>query len=156
MNYFVNNREVIKGLAINTSTTSDPTFTEMCTTSEVGLTTDLDEKDFYIFCDAIKRSIITGAKLSIDCTVKLDINNVAIQSVLGNVHDLIVNGSVAQFNNVEVQFELLETVKSGVLTYKKYQVPVVMKFSDLGGSAEDEGEFALEMIINGKGTVVTA
>lgn len=155
MNYFVNNREVIKGLAINTSTTSSPTFTEMCTTSEVGLTTDLDEKDFYVFCDAIKRSIVTGAKLSIDCTVKLDINNVAIQSVLGNIHDLIVNGSVAQFNNITAQFELLETVKSGVLTYKKYQVPVVMKFSDLGGSAEDEGEFALEMVINGKGTVVT-
>ena len=153
MNYFVNNREIIKGLAINTGTTSDPTFTEMCTTSEVGLTTDLDEKDFYVFCDAIKRSIITGAKLSIDCTVKLDINNVAIQSVLGNVHDLIVNGSVAQFNNITAQFELLETVKSGVLTYKKYQVPVVMKFSDLGGSAEDEGEFALEMIINGKGQI---
>lgn len=155
MNYFVNNREVIKGLAINTSTTSSPTFTEMCTTSEVGLTTDLDEKDFYVFCDAIKRSIVTGAKLSIDCTVKLDINNAAIQSVLGNVHDLIVNGSVAQFNNITAQFELLETVTSGVLTYKKYQVPVVMKFSDLGGSAEDEGEFALEMVINGKGTVVT-
>lgn len=155
MNYFVNNREVIKGLAINTSTTLSPTFTEMCTTSEVGLTTDLDEKDFYVFCDAIKRSIVTGAKLSIDCTVKLDINNVAIQSVLGNVHDLIVNGSVAQFNNITAQFELLETVTGGVLTYKKYQVPVVMKFSDLGGSAEDEGEFALEMVINGKGTVVT-
>lgn len=154
MNYFVNNREVIKSLAINTGTTSAPTFTEMCTTSEVGLTTDLDEKDFYVFCDAIKRSIITGAKLSIDCTVKLDINNVAIQSVLGNVHNLIVNGSVAQFNNITAQFELLETVASGVLTYKKYQVPVVMKFSDLGGSAEDEGEFALEMVINGKGQIV--
>ena len=153
MNYFVNNREVIKSLAINTGTTSDPTFTEMCTTSEVGLTTDLDEKDFYVFCDAIKRSIITGAKLSIDCTVKLDINNVAIQSVLGNVHNLIVNGSVAQFNNITAQFELLETVAGGVLTYKKYQVPVVMKFSDLGGSAEDEGEFALEMVINGKGQI---
>lgn len=153
MNYFVNNREVIKSLAINTGTTADPTFTEMCTTSEVGLTTDLDEKDFYVFCDAIKRSIVTGAKLSIDCTVKLDINNVAIQNVLGNVHNLIVNGSVAQFNNITAQFELLETVKSGVLTYKKYQVPVVMKFSDLGGSAEDEGEFALEMVINGKGQI---
>lgn len=153
MNYFVNNREVIKSLAINTGTTSNPTFTEMCTTSEVGLTTDLDEKDFYVFCDAIKRSIITGAKLSIDCTVKLDINNVAIQNVLGNVHNLIVNGSVAQFNNITAQFELLETVASGVLTYKKYQVPVVMKFSDLGGSAEDEGEFALEMVINGKGQI---
>jgi len=31
-----------------------------------------------------------------------------------------------------------------------------MKFSDLGGAAEDEGEFALEMVINGKGVVITA
>ena len=32
---------------------------------EVGLTTDFG-KNFYVFCDAIKRSIITGAKMSID------------------------------------------------------------------------------------------
>ena len=60
-NWFVNNREVIKGLSINTGTTGNPTYTPMCTTSEVGLTTDLEEKDFYVFCDAIKRSIVTGA-----------------------------------------------------------------------------------------------
>lgn len=155
MNWWVNNRQVIQNLALNTSATSTPTFTNLCTTSEVGLTTDLEEKDFYIFCDAIKRSIVTGAKLSIDCTVKLDINNTAIQSVLGNVHALIENGEVAQFNNVLVQFELLEGVNNNVLTYKKYQVPVVLKFSDLGGASEDEGEFSLEMVINGKGTVVT-
>ena len=29
----------------------------------------------------------------------------------------------------------------------------VPKFSDLGGASEDEGEFALELVINGKGTV---
>ena len=155
MNWFVNNREVIKGLAINTGTTSSPTYTEMCTTSEVGLTTDLEEKDFYVFCDAIKRSIITGVKMSIDCTVKIDMNNTAITNVLGNIHSLITNGTIAQFNNISVQFELLESVSSNVLTYKKYQVPVVMKFSDLGGASEDEGEFSLEMVINGKGTVVT-
>ena len=154
MNWFVNNREVIKNLSINTSTSGEPTFTTMCTTSEVGLTTDLEEKEFYVFCDAIKRSLITGAKLSIDCTVKIDMNNTAIQNVLGNIHTLIENGTVAQFNNILVQFELLETVAENVLTYKKYQVPVVMKFSDLGGASEDEGEFALEMVINGKGTVV--
>lgn len=154
MNWFVNNREVIKNLSINTSTSSEPTFTTMCTTSEVGLTTDLEEKDFYVFCDAIKRSLITGAKLSIDCTVKIDMNNTAIKNVLGNIHTLIANGTVAQFNNILVQFELLETVTENVLTYKKYQVPVVMKFSDLGGASEDEGEFALEMVINGKATVV--
>lgn len=155
MNWWVNNRQVIQNLALNTSTTSTPTFTDLCTTSEVGLTTDLEEKDFYVFCDAIKRSIVTGAKLSIDCTVKLDINNTAIQSVLGDIHSLIENGEVAQFNNVLVQFELLEGVTNNVLTYKKYQVPVVLKFSDLGGASEDEGEFSLEMVINGKGTVVT-
>lgn len=156
LNWFLNNREVIKNLAINTGTSQSPTFTTMCTTSEVGLTTDFEEKDFYVFCDAIKRSIITGAKMSIDATVKIDINNTAIQEVLGNIHTLIKDGTVAQFNNVLVQFELLETVTSNVLTYVKYQVPVVMKFSDLGGASEDEGEFALEMVINGKGVTITA
>lgn len=156
LNWFLNNREVIKNLAINTGTSQNPTFTTMCTTSEVGLTTDFEEKDFYVFCDAIKRSIITGAKMSIDATVKIDINNTAIQKVLGNIHALIKDGTVAQFNNVLVQFELLEKVTSNVLTYVKYQVPVVMKFSDLGGASEDEGEFALEMVINGKGVTITA
>ena len=156
LNWFLNNREVIKNLAINTATSQSPTFTTMCTTSEVGLTTDFEEKDFYVFCDAIKRSIITGAKMSIDATVKIDINNTAIQEVLGNIHALIENGTVAQFNNVLVQFELLEKVTNDVLTYVKYQVPVVMKFSDLGGASEDEGEFALEMVINGKGITITA
>jgi len=156
LNWFLNNREVIKNLAINTATSQSPTFITMCTTSEVGLTTDFEEKDFYVFCDAIKRSIITGAKMSIDATVKIDINNTAIQEVLGNIHALIENGTVAQFNNVLVQFELLEKVTNDVLTYVKYQVPVVMKFSDLGGASEDEGEFALEMVINGKGITITA
>lgn len=156
LNWFLNNREVIKNLAINTGTSQNPTFTTMCTTSEVELTTDFEEKDFYVFCDAIKRSIITGAKMSIDATVKIDINNTAIQEVLGNIHTLIKDGTVAQFNNVLVQFELLEKVETNVLTYVKYQVPVVMKFSDLGGPSEDEGEFALEMVINGKGVTITA
>ena len=155
LNWFVNNREVIKGLSINTGTSEVPQYTPMCTTSEVGLTTDLEEKDFYVFCDAIKRSIVTGAKLSIDCTVKIDMNNTAIQNILGNVHDLIKNGTVAQFNNIMAQFELLETVTENALTYQKYNVPVVMKFSDLGGASEDEGEFALEMVINGKGTIAS-
>ena len=155
-NWFLNNREVIKNLAIDTGTTATPVYTQMCTTSEVGLTTDFETKDFYVYCDAIKRAIVTGAKLSIDCTVKIDMNNTAIQNTLGNIHTLIENGTVAQFNNKLVQFDLIETVTSNVLTYVTYQVPVVMVFSDLGGASEDEGEFSLELIINGKGTVVTA
>lgn len=156
MNWFLNNREVIRNLAINTGTSTNPTFTNFCTTSEVALAVDTEEKDFYIFCDAIKRSIVTGAKLTISATVKVDMNNGAIVNMLGNLHALIKDGTVAQFNNVLTQFELIENVTGDVLTYKKYQVPVVMKISEIGGAAEDEGEYALELVINGKGTVITA
>lgn len=156
MNWFVNNRDVIKNLAINTGTTQSPTFTAMCTTSEITLNSDNEQKDFYVFCDAIRRSVITGTSLSLETTIKIDINNAAIQAVLGDVHTLIETGEIAQFNNQLIQFELLEDVTGGVLTYSKYQVPVIMNFSDLGGAAEDEGEFSLELVFNGKGTKVTS
>lgn len=155
MNWFLNNREVIRNLALNTGTSVSPTFTPFCTTSEVALTTDFEEKNFYVFCDAIKRSIVTGAKLTINATVKIDMNNASITAMLGDLHTLITDGTVAQFNNVLVQFELIESVTTNILTYKKYQVPVSMKISELGGNAEDEGEYGLELVINGKGTVVT-
>lgn len=155
MEFYVNNREVIKNLALNTGTSETPEFTSMCTTTEVGLTTDFEQQDWYVFCDAIQRSLITGVAMSIDTTVKIDMNNSAITKVLGNIHALITNGTVAQFNNQEVQFELLTGVEEGVLTYTKYKVPVVLNFSDLGGAAEDSGEFALTIVINGKGTVVS-
>ena len=156
MEWFVNNREVIRNLAINTGTSALPSFTGLCTTSEVNLDTEEEEKTFYVFCDAIRRSIITGAALTISATVKIDINNTAIQTVLGDIQTLIEDGEVAQFNNILTQFELLDDVNGGVLIYVKYQVPTVMKISDLGGAAEDEGEFSLELTINGKGTKITS
>lgn len=154
MEWYVNNREVIKNLALNTGTSEEKTFTNMCTTTEVGVTTDFEQQDWYVFCDAIQRSLITGVALSIETTVKIDMNNVAIKKVLGNIHSMLENGTVAQFNNQEVQFELLKDVEDGVLTYTKYTVPAVLNFSDLGGAAEDSGEFALTIVINGKATVV--
>lgn len=156
MEWYVNNRDVIKNLALNTGTSQSPTFTTMCTTSEITLNSDNEQKDFYVFCDAIRRSVITGTSLSLETTVKIDINNVAIQGVLGDIHTLIETGEIAQFNNQLIQFELLEDVTGGVLTYSKYQVPCIMNFSDLGGAAEDEGEFSLELVFNGKGTKVTS
>lgn len=156
MNWFLNNREVIRNLAINTGTSANPSFTPFCTTSEVSLAMDFEEKDFYVFCDAIKRSIVTGAKLTINAVVKIDMNNAGIIAMLGDLHSLLENGTIAQFNNVLVQFELIESVTTNVLTYKKYQVPVVMKISEIGGGAEDEGEYSLELVINGKGSVITA
>ena len=154
--FFLNNREIIKNLSLNTGTSQSPKFTQMCTTSEVALTTDFEKQDFYVFCDAIQRSIITGVALAIECTVKIDMNNTAIQNTLANIHTLISQGTVAQFNNQLVQFELIDTVQEGALTYKKYQVPVCLEFSDLGGAAEDSGEYSLVINIIGKGQEVSA
>ena len=156
MNFFVNNREVIKNLALNTGTSISPSFTPMCTTSELTLNVDNEVKDFYVFCDAIKRSVITGTSLQLSATVKIDMNNTAITTALGDLHTLVENGEVAQFNNVLIQFELLEDVSSNVLTYSKYQVPVIMNITEIGGAAEDEGEVAMELTFNGKGTKITS
>ena len=153
MNWFVNNREVIKNLAINTGTSLNPVYTPMCTTSELALQIDTEEKDFYVFCDAIQRSVITGTKLTLNATVKIDMNNAAIIQTLGDIHTLITNGELAQFNNQTIQFELIDDVSGGTLTYVKYNVPAILKLTEIGGAAEDEGEYALEIVLNGKGTV---
>lgn len=155
MEFYLSNRDLIKGLSLNTGTSSVPVFTEMCTTTEVTFNTELEQQDFYVFCDAIQRSIITGVAMSIETTVKLDINNAAIQELIGKIHTLLKNGTIAQFNNQLVQFELLSGVQEGVLEYTKYKVPCVLNFGELGGSAEDASEFSLTIVINGKGEVVT-
>lgn len=156
LNYFVNNREVIKALRLNTGTSSVPVFTNMCTTSEITLNTDFEEKTFYVFCDAIQRAILTGAALGLDTTVKIDMNNQAIQSTLKNLKALIVNGSIAQFNNQLIQFDLLTDINEGILEYTTFQVAANLKISDLGGAAEDEGEYSLEITFNGKGQEISA
>lgn len=155
MEYFINNRDFIKNLAPNTGTTSAPVFTPMCTASELTFNTDFEEKTFYVFCDAIQRALKTGVALTIEGTVKIDMNNAAITSLLGDIHTLIATGEIAQFNNQLMQFELLTGVNNAVLEYTKYQVPVSFSLSDLGGAAEDEGEFGITINIIGKGTVVT-
>lgn len=154
--WYINNRDFIRNLAINTGTTENPVFTKMCTTSEISIDTDLETKDFYVFCDALKRRITTGASVTLSGTVKIDVNNDAVLSLLGDVHSLIRDGEIAQFNNQFIQFDLLSGVKDGVLEYTTYQVAVSLTLSDLGGAAEDEGEFSFEMPFNGKGTEVAS
>ena len=156
MEYFINNRQFIKGLAVNTGTTQNPTFTTMCTASELAFNTDFEEKTFYVYCDAIQRAIKTGVALSIEGTIKIDMNNTAIQTLLGDVHTLLETGEIAQFNNQLMQFDLLTDINNGVLEYTTYQVPVSYSLSDLGGAAEDEGEFGITINIIGKGTVVAS
>ena len=152
MEFYVTNRDVIKNLKINTGTSSAPTYTDLCTTSELSLNQDFEEKDWYVFCDAIQRSIITGVSMTLEGTVKIDINNTAIQSVLGKVHTLLTAGTISQFNNLSVKFDLLTGVDNSTLEYTTYTADVKMTLESLGGSAEDEGEFDFTMTINGTAT----
>ena len=152
MEFYVTNRDVIKNIKINTGTSSTPTFTDLCTTSDLTLNHAFEEKDWYVFCDAIQRSIITGVSMSLEGTVKIDINNTAIQSVLGKVHTLLSAGTISQFNNLQVKFDLLTGVNNAVLEYTTYTANVKMTLESLGGSAEDEGEFGFTMTINGTAT----
>ena len=74
MNWFINNRELIKNLAINTGTTLNPTYTKICTTSEVQVATDLETKDFYVFCD---NSSVVFSLLDLIC---LELNTLSVNS----------------------------------------------------------------------------
>ena len=156
MEYYINNRQFIKGLAVNTGTSQNPTFTKMCTASELTFNTEFEEKTFYVFCDAIQRALKTGVAMSIEGTVKIDMNNTAIVALLGDIHTLLSTGEIAQFSNQEMEFDLLTGISGGVLEYTTYKVPVSFSLSDLGGSAEDEGDFGITINIIGKGTVVAS
>lgn len=155
-NWFINNRELIKNLAINTGSTQNPSYTTICTTSEVGVETDLEEKDFYVFCDALQRKVITGASVKLTGTLKLDVNNTGDLAILDKVHTLIGDGEISQFSNIGIQFDLLSGATGGVLEYTTYQATVSLSVSDLGGAAEDESEFSFEMQLIGKATEVAS
>ena len=153
MEHFVPNREVIKNFAINTGTTQAPVYTNLCTTSELTLNSDFTTEEFFVFCDAIQRSVKTGVALTIEGTAKIDINNAAIKKVLGNIHTLITSGTISQFNNVLARFDLLTNVNNGVLEYTTYYVSTNFSLESLGGAAEGIGEFAMSLTINGTGSI---
>lgn len=150
--YFVSNRDVIKNFSFNTGTSSTPVYTPMCTATELSLNTDFNEQTFSVFCDALQRSIKTGVAMTIEGTIKIDVNNVAIQKVLGDVGTLISTGAISQYNNQMVKFDLLTGVTNSTLEYTTYTCNVSYQLESLGGSAEDVGEFAITMTINGTGT----
>lgn len=156
MNWFISNREVVKDLAINTGTTEVPVYTPICTTSEVGIDTELESKDFFVFCDSLQRKVITGASVTLTGTLKIDMNNTGDIAILDKVHTLIGDGEISQFSNVGIQFKLLSGATGGVLEYTTYQANVSMNISDLGGAAEDEAEFSFEMQLIGKATEITS
>ena len=156
MEWYISNRELIKNLAINTGTTEVPVYTPICTTSEVGVDTELEEKDFYVFCDALQRKVITGASVVLTGTLKIDMNNTGDIAILDKIHTLIGDGEVSQFSGVMIQFDLLSGATGGVLEYTTYQAQVSLNVSDLGGAAEDEAEFSFEMQLIGTATEVVS
>ena len=149
MEFFVSNRDVIKNPKLNTGTSANPTMTSFCTASELSLNTDFTTQEFFVFCDAIQRSVKTGVSMIVDGTIKIDMNNSAIRKVLGDVHTLVSSGTISQFNNQLFEFDLLTGISDGVLEYTTYRVPVSFSLESLGGSAEDVGEFAISLAING-------
>jgi len=155
-NYFISNRELIKNLAINTGTSDNPIYTTICTTSEVNISTELESKDFYVYCDALQRKLITGASVMLSGTLKLDVNNTGDLAILDTVHTLIADGEISQFNAIKIQFDLLTGVEGGILEYTTYQATCTLSVSDLGGAAEDESEFSFEMQLIGTATEVAS
>lgn len=149
---YIPNRDLIKNLKWNTGTSSSPTYTNVCTTSEVGIDIDLETKDWYVFCDALQRKLVTGGSVTLSGTVKLDVNNEAEMDMLGTIHTMIASGTIAQFNNKSIKFDLLSAYTSDTLTYTTYTANVNVSFSDLGGAAEDEAEFSFEMTLIGTAT----
>ena len=156
MNWFISNRELIKNLAVNTGTTENPTYTTICTASEIAIDTDLEEKDFYVFCDSLQRKIVTGASVVLSGTIKLDVNNTGVLDLLGDIHSLISAGTISQFNNKQIKFDLLTGVNNSVLEYTTYTANATLSLSDLGGNAEDESEFGFEMTLIGTATVASS
>lgn len=149
---YIPNRDLIKNLKWNTGTTSSPTYTNVCTTSEVGIDIDLETKDWYTFCDALQRKLVTGGSVTLSGTIKLDVNNEAEMDMLGTIHTMIASGTISQFNNKSIKFDLLSAYTSDTLTYTTYTANVNVSFSDLGGAAEDEAEFSFEMTLIGTAT----
>lgn len=152
---FITNRQFIKDFAVNTGTTAQPTFSPMCTASEINIDTDFETKDFYVFCDALQRTILTGGSFVLSGTIKFDTSNAGEMELLDRVHTFIASGEIAQFNNIEVQYKLLESETDGVLTYKTYKANGSIVLSDMGGAAEDETEFGFEFKQNGVATAST-
>jgi len=150
--YFVNNRQVINRLAIDTSSSDTPSYVDLCCATERTLNVELEEQDFAVFCDALRRHVTTGANVQIATTIKLDAENTGVIKILGDVHTLIASGTITQFVNKKIQFGLLSGFTSNTLTYTTYNAIANVQIEALGGSAEDVSEVAVTFTLNGTAT----
>ena len=150
--YFVNNRQVINSLQINTNTAQSPTYVDLCCASERTLNINLEETDFSVFCDALRRHVTTGADVQIATTIKLDASNAGVIKLLGDVHTLLSSGTITQFTNVMIKFGLLSGYTTNTLTYTTYLATANVTMESLGGNAEDVSEVAVTFSLNGTAT----
>lgn len=150
--YFVNNRQVINRLAIDTSSNDTPSYVDLCCATERTLNVELEEQDFAVFCDALRRHVTTGANVQIATTIKLDAENTGVIKILGDVHTLIASGTITQFVNKKIQFGLLSGFTSNTLTYTTYNAIANVQIEALGGSAEDVSEVTVTFTLNGTAT----
>lgn len=150
--YFVNNRQVINRLAIDTSNNDTPSYVDLCCTTERLLNLNLEEQDFAVFCDALRRHVTTGADVQISTTIKIDAQNTGVIKILGDVHTLIASGTISQFVNKKIQFGLLSSFTSNTLEYTTYNAIANMQIEALGGPAEDVSEVAVTFTLNGTAT----
>ena len=113
---------------------------------------NLEETDFSVFCDALRRHVTTGADVQISTTIKLDASNSGVIKLLVDIHTLIASGTITQFTNVMIKFGLLSGYSTNTLTYTTYQATANVTIEALGGNAEDVSEVAVTFSLNGTAT----
>ena len=147
--YFTNNRQVIKGLAINTGTTANPTWSNLCCASDITLNVDTESDDFYIFCDYVQRHLLSGMNAQLETTLKVDAQSTGVTGILTRVESALTSGSLATLENVEIKFDMLTGYSTNTLTYETYYATANMGIDALGGSAEGSAEIGVTFNING-------
>lgn len=149
MSFFINNRNFVKGLAINTAASGTATYKDLCCASEITLNLGEESDDFYVFCDAIQRHVTTGLAFSIETTLKVDAENEGVQNLLSRIHTALASGTTVQLDNVGIQFQLLTGVTQDTLTYTTYTGTAQVVVDTMGGAAEDSGELPVTFNVNG-------
>lgn len=147
--YYTNNRQVIKGLQINTGTTSSPTWSNLCCASDIALSIDTESDDFYVFCDSLQRHILTGINAQITTTIKIDAQSAGVQGILAKIQSALTSGDVGVLENIQIKFDLLEGYSTDTLTYETLYAMTNLSIDELGGAAEGSAEVGITFNING-------
>lgn len=147
--YYTNNRQVLKNLQINTGTTATPVWSNLCCASEIALSIDTESDDFYVFCDALQRHILTGMNVQISTTLKIDAQSTGVQGILTKIQSALTGGDVGVLENIQIKFDLLEGYSTNTLTYETLYATTNLSIDELGGAAEGSAEMGVTFNING-------